>query len=162
MSVDWKPNVKIEMAFKVDNELVPKLFFSQLVGSSSNFSSRMAGVFAGLVANLPANGDSPFVFRIFGCNGALYYTRSQDLPSPYLTRTLNNVRRLPEVDPPFACQLLPRHSPVKKLCTPSDCGIRADERSFLLDSHSRPYKKGGGPCFQSSIDKCNLHVSFYI
>lgn len=29
VSVVWQPNVKIEMAFKADNELVPNLFLSQ-------------------------------------------------------------------------------------------------------------------------------------
>jgi len=45
VSVDWQPNVKIEMAFKADNESGSQSF-SYLVRSSSNFSSpRVTGKF---------------------------------------------------------------------------------------------------------------------
>ena len=61
MSVDWKPNVKIEMAFKVDNELVPNLF-SFLSWLEAHLIFHLLGlrmnspVNLGLVAKFVANG----------------------------------------------------------------------------------------------------------
>lgn len=94
VSVDLQPNVKIEIAFKVDNEPCDSQSFSRLARSPSNFSSsRATGGFGGGFKH-PRTGHKscdrwqflrlyvlrkkhPLAFRAVGCSETL--PRSQDL-----------------------------------------------------------------------------------